>query len=90
MIFETARFAVSIGDGQDNKPAYLVLNKTTGVVEFVNSGLYFVRDWATEMTKALDIQDWELEHPGLDYEKEHNKVIPFPVGGKNNNGGKSN
>lgn len=89
MVFETDRFTCSVevfGDAKE--PLYVVRNKVTGVAEFTNSGLYFVRAWCLEMTRELAIQDWEIEHPGLDYDKEHNKVVPFPNGGKS--GGKSN
>jgi hypothetical protein len=92
MIFETTRFIVEVGViGDDKDPQYLVRNKEHGVVEFCNTSVYFVRDWATQMTKALDRQDWEIEHPGeihpddLPPEDDEN-VLKFP-GGK---GGRTN
>ena len=92
MLFENSRFTVTVGvyseqyeSGvlKDPSPQYLVTNKETGVVEFINSSLYFVRDWAVQMTEAMDKQDAELAAPT----KQEANVLPFPSGGGN---GRSN
>lgn len=67
-------------------PQYLVRNKETGVVEFSNTALYFVRDWANQMTDALRKQDWEIDHPDQVHPDDVGNVVTFPGGG----GGKSN
>jgi hypothetical protein len=96
-IYETSRFVVETGAVPlevalppggfipDQLPQYLVINKATGVVEFCNTALYFVRDWADQMTSALDRQDWEIANPGKDY-PDGGTILPFP-GGK---GGRTN
>lgn len=82
MLFETPRFYVQVGTINDETdPQYLVVNKETSVVEFCNSSLYFVRDWSLQMTKALEVQDWEIANPGKDYPEDN--VVQFPSGGKN-------
>lgn len=82
MIHETNRFAVEVGIiGEDKDPQYLVRSKTYGVVEFCNTSLYFVRDWANQMTKALDRQDWDIEHPGETHPDDlESNVVKFPGG----------
>ncbi len=78
MLFENKRFMVTVGSfGDEKDPQYLVTNKDTGVVEFINSSLYFVRDWAQQMSKALDEQDDELKTP----EAGKSNVVTFPGGG---------
>jgi len=87
MLYETDRFSVEVGViGTDPDPQYLVRNKETGVVEFCNTSLYFVRDWSQQMTRALVQQEWEIAHPGQQYPEETDNVVPFP-GGK---GGRTN
>jgi hypothetical protein len=88
MLFETSRFVIEIGvlpfEGMippgghvpPQEPQYLVKNKTTGVVEFCNTSLYFVRDWAVQMTEALDKQDKEMSDP----KGEGENIIRFPGG----------
>lgn len=67
MIFETDRFEIVTGTaGEDPDVQYLVKNKATGVVEFCNSSLYFVRDWAMQFTGALEKQDEEIKNPQPD------------------------
>lgn len=86
MIYENDRFTVEVGViGEDKDPQYLVRSKAYGVVEFCNTSLYFVRDWAQQMSKALEQQDWEIANPGKPFPE--NNVIPFP-GGKG--GGRAN
>lgn len=64
LLFETPRFIIEIGViGDDREPQYLVRNKDTGVVEFCNTALYFVRDWAVQMTDALAEQEKKQDEP---------------------------
>lgn len=70
--------------GDDKDPQYVVRSKEYGVIEFSNSSLYFVRDWAKQMAKALDDQDAEITaetevKPGAN-------VVQFPGG----DGGRTN
>lgn len=75
MLFETERFVVTIGVyGTDPDPQYLVTNKDTGVVEFTNTSLYFVRDWANQMTDALK----EQEKPKKEEPKQLAMVMELP------------
>jgi hypothetical protein len=78
-LFETPRFLIEIGtiDG-DKDPQYLVRSKANGVVEFCNTSLYFVRDWALQMTEALDEQDEKIESMA-----RGPNVITFPGGSEN-------
>lgn len=65
-IYETDRFNVSVGAyGEVTEQQYLVTNKETGVVEFCNPVLLFVRDWVNQMTEAL----YEQENPKPDAEE---------------------
>jgi len=76
--FETRRFTVTVGSfGEEKEPQYLVTNKETSVVEFINSGIYFVRDWCMQMEEALDKQDDEIKTPIID----KTNVVTFPGGG---------
>lgn len=86
IIFETTRFYIEVGTvGKDKDPQYLVISKDHGVIEFCNSSLFFCRDWARQMTKALDQQDEDIENPKEEEEEETN-LLPFTGG----NGGRAN
>lgn len=75
MVYETELYTVEVGTWKEDKePLYLVRSKKYGVIEFTNSGLYFVRDWADQMTKALEEQDKEYK------EEPESNVLPFPGG----------
>lgn len=90
MLHENERFFVEVGTfGKDKDPQYLVKNKETGVVEFCNASLYFVRDWADQMSKALVKQDWYIANPGKVHpeDADDDNIVPFPIGG---GGGRSN
>lgn len=80
VIGESGRFTIEIGTvGDDKDPQYLVRSKEHGVVEFSNPALYFVRDWAKQMTKALEEQETEEL-----VEKNKNVVSLFNGGGSTN------
>lgn len=64
MLYETERFTITVGVyGDSSDQQYLVTNKETGVVEFVSPVLLFVRDWANQMTEALEEQENPKEEP---------------------------
>lgn len=37
--------AVLTIDGKDDLPQYAIVNRTTGVIEFTQSNLFYVKDW---------------------------------------------
>lgn len=77
MLYETERFTITVGVyGDSEERQYLVTNKETGVVEFINPVLLFVKDWTNQMTEALS----EQENPK---EQEEPIVMEAPSGRRN-------